>query len=74
VKHVGYLLREGLGDIEAVAANVEEGAAVAEAVLEAREIVADAVEGAEPLDEAGTSLRSSPCVAPRWAPTVVVFW
>jgi hypothetical protein len=23
VKHIGYLLREGLGDVEAVAANVE---------------------------------------------------
>jgi hypothetical protein len=34
VKYVGYLLREGLGDIEAMAADVEEGAAVAEAVLE----------------------------------------
>jgi hypothetical protein len=33
VKHVGYLLREGLGDIEAVAPDVEEGAAVAEAIL-----------------------------------------
>jgi hypothetical protein len=35
VKHIGYLLQEGLGDVEAVAADVEEGAAVAEAILEA---------------------------------------
>jgi hypothetical protein len=35
VKHIGYLLWEGLGNIEAVAADVEEGAAVAEAILEA---------------------------------------
>jgi hypothetical protein len=35
VKDVGYLLREGLGDIEAVAADVEEGAIVTKAVLEA---------------------------------------
>jgi hypothetical protein len=34
VKDVGHLLREGLGDIEALAANVEEGAAVAETILE----------------------------------------
>jgi hypothetical protein len=35
-----------------VSNDVEEGAAVAEAVLEAGEIVADAVEGARPLDKA----------------------
>jgi hypothetical protein len=35
VEDVGHLLREGLGDVEVVAADVEEGAAVAEAVLEA---------------------------------------
>jgi hypothetical protein len=34
IEDVGYLLRERLGDVEAVAADVEEGA-VAEAVLEA---------------------------------------
>jgi hypothetical protein len=39
-----------------VAADVEEGAAVAEAVLEAGEVVVDAVEGAEPLDKAGGDL------------------
>jgi hypothetical protein len=39
-----------------VAADVEEGAAIAEAVLEAGEIVADAVEGAEPPDKAGGDL------------------
>jgi hypothetical protein len=33
-------------------ANVEEGAAVAEAVLEVGQVVADAVEGAEPPDKA----------------------
>jgi hypothetical protein len=52
VKHVGYLLREGLGDVEAVAADVEEGAAVAEAVLEVGQVVVDVVEGAEPPDKA----------------------
>jgi hypothetical protein len=52
VEDVGHLLREGLGDVEAVAADVEEGAAVAEAVLEVGQVVADAVEGAEPLDKA----------------------
>jgi hypothetical protein len=39
-----------------VAADVEEGATVAEAVLEVGKIVTDAVEGAEPLDEAGGDL------------------
>jgi hypothetical protein len=39
-----------------VATDIEEGAAIAEAVLEAGKIVADAVEGAEPLDEAGGDL------------------
>jgi hypothetical protein len=70
-----------------VAANVEEGAAVAEAVIEADEVVADAVEGAESPDKsegnvsrrgsmgisAETSLWSLPHVAPWWAPTVEVF-
>jgi hypothetical protein len=36
-----------------VAADVEEEATVAEAILEGGEVVADAVEGAEPPDEAG---------------------
>jgi hypothetical protein len=45
VKHIGYLLREGLGDVEVVAADVEEGAAIIEAVLEVGQVVADAVEG-----------------------------
>jgi hypothetical protein len=39
-----------------VAANIEEGAAVTEAVLEAGEIVADALEGAKPPDKAGGNL------------------
>jgi hypothetical protein len=39
-----------------VAADVEEGAAIAKAVLEAGKIVADAVECAEPLDKAGGDL------------------
>jgi hypothetical protein len=56
VKHVGYLLREGLGDVEVVAADVEEGAAVAEAVLEVGQVVVDAVKGAEPPDKAGGDL------------------
>jgi hypothetical protein len=56
VEDVGYLLREGLGDVEAVAADVEEGAAVAEAVLEVGQVVADAVEGAKPPDKAGGNL------------------
>jgi hypothetical protein len=34
-----------------VAADIEEGAVVTEAILEAGQIVADAVEGTEPLDE-----------------------
>jgi hypothetical protein len=54
--HIGYLLWERLGNVEAVAADVEEEAAIAEAVLEAGEVVADAVEGAEPLDKAGGDL------------------
>jgi hypothetical protein len=56
VEDVSYLLREGLGDVEAVTADVEEGAAVAEAVLKVGQVVADAVEGAEPPDEAGGDL------------------
>jgi hypothetical protein len=56
VEDVGHLFREGLGDVEAMAADVEEGAAVAKAVLKAGKVVADAVEGAEPLDEAGGDL------------------
>jgi hypothetical protein len=35
VEDVCHLLREGLGDIEVVAADIEEGAVVAEAILEA---------------------------------------
>jgi hypothetical protein len=35
VEDVGHLLWQGLGDVEAVAADVEEGAAVAKAILEA---------------------------------------
>jgi hypothetical protein len=35
VEDIGYLLWEGLGDIEAVAADVEEGATVAEVILKA---------------------------------------
>jgi hypothetical protein len=56
VEDVCHLLREGLGDIEAVAADVEEGAAVAEAILEVGQIVANTVEGAEPPDKAGGDL------------------
>jgi hypothetical protein len=52
VKHISYLLQEGLGDVEAVAADIEEGADVAKDILEAGKIVADAVEGVEPPDEA----------------------
>jgi hypothetical protein len=55
VKDVGYLLREGLGDVEAVAADIEEGA-TAEAVPEAVQVVTDAVEGAKPPDKAGGDL------------------
>jgi hypothetical protein len=39
-----------------VAADVKEGAAVAEAILEAGQIVVDTVKGAEPLDKAGGNL------------------
>jgi hypothetical protein len=39
-----------------VAADVEEGAAVAEPALEVGQVIVDAVEGAEPLDEAGGDL------------------
>jgi hypothetical protein len=39
-----------------VAADVEKGAIVAEAVLKAGEVLADAVEVAEPLDKAGGDL------------------
>jgi hypothetical protein len=45
-----------------VATDVEEGSAVAEAVLEAGQVVTDAVEGAEPLDEAG----GDPLTRNRW--------
>jgi hypothetical protein len=62
VEDVGYLFRERLGDIEAVAADVEEGATIAEAVLEACQVVTDAVEGAEPPDEAG----GDPLAGSRW--------
>jgi hypothetical protein len=61
VEDVGYLFREGLGDVEAVATDVEEGAAVAEAVLEASQVVADTFEGAKPPDEArGDPLAGDP--------------
>jgi hypothetical protein len=63
IEDVGYLLREGLGNVEAVAVDVEEGAA-AEAVPEAVQVVADAVEGAEPPDEAGGDLLAGD----RWDP------
>jgi hypothetical protein len=53
IEDISYLLRERLGNVEAVAADVEEGAAVTETVPEAGQVVADAVEGAKPLDEAG---------------------
>jgi hypothetical protein len=36
--------------------DVKKGATVAEAILEVGQVVADAVEGAEPLDEAGGDL------------------
>jgi hypothetical protein len=39
-----------------VAADVEEGATNAEAVPEAGEVVADVIEGAEPLDKSGGDL------------------
>jgi hypothetical protein len=39
-----------------VAGDVEEGSAIAESVLEAVEVVADAIEGAKPLDEARCDL------------------
>jgi hypothetical protein len=52
VKDVSHLLREGLGDVEAVAADIEEGATVAEAVLEVGQVIIDVVEGAEPPDKA----------------------
>jgi hypothetical protein len=39
-----------------VAIDIEEGAAVAEAVLKVGQVVADAVEGAEPPDKAGGNL------------------
>jgi hypothetical protein len=39
-----------------VATDIDEGATVAEAVLEAVEVVADAVEGAKPPDKAGGDL------------------
>jgi hypothetical protein len=45
-----------------VAADIEEGAAIAEAVLEAGQVIADAVEGAKPLDEAG----GDPLAGNRW--------
>jgi hypothetical protein len=56
VKHIGYLLREGLGNVEVVAADVEEGAVVTEAVLEVGQVVIDAVEGTKPPDKAGGDL------------------
>jgi hypothetical protein len=65
VKHIGYHLREGLGDVEAVAADVKEGAAVVEAVLEVVQVVADAVEGAEPPDKARGDLLADSVMAPE---------
>jgi hypothetical protein len=56
IEDVGHLLWEGLGDIEAVAVDVEEGATVAEAALKVGQVVTDAVKGAKPLDEAGGDL------------------
>jgi hypothetical protein len=56
VEDVGHFLREGLGDVEAMTADVEEGATVAEAALEVGQVVVDAVEGAKPPDEAGGDL------------------
>jgi hypothetical protein len=56
VKHIGYLLRERLGDVKVVAADVEEGAAVVKDVLEVGQVIADAVEGAETLDKSGGDL------------------
>jgi hypothetical protein len=61
VEDVGYLLWEGLGDIEAVAADVKEGA-TAKAVPKAVQVVTDAFEGAEPPDEAG----GDPLAGDRW--------
>jgi hypothetical protein len=54
VGDVGYLLWERLGDgnIEAVSTDVEEGAAVVKAILEAGEIAVDAVDGAKPQNKA----------------------
>jgi hypothetical protein len=45
-----------------VAADIEEGAVAAEAVLEAGQVFVDAVEGAEPPDEAG----GDPLAGDRW--------
>jgi hypothetical protein len=61
VEDVSHLLRERLGDIEMMAADVEEGAAIAEAIPKAGEVVGDAVKGAEPPDEAG----GDPCAMSR---------
>jgi hypothetical protein len=61
IEDVGYLLREGLGNVETVAADVEEGAAT-KTVPETVQVVADAVEGAKPLDEA----RGDPLARDRW--------
>jgi hypothetical protein len=54
VRHVGYLLWEWLGDgdVEVVTTDVEEGPAVAEAILEAGEVVVDTVDGAKHQDKA----------------------
>jgi hypothetical protein len=52
IEDIGYLFREGLGDVEAMVADIEEGAAVAEAVLEVGQVVIDAVKGAKPPDKA----------------------
>jgi hypothetical protein len=39
-----------------VTADIEEGATIAEAILEVGQVVADAVKGVEPPDEAGGNL------------------
>jgi hypothetical protein len=46
-----------------MAADVEEGATIAKAVLEVGQVVIDAVEGAEPPDEAGGDLLAGEVLA-----------
>jgi hypothetical protein len=55
-----------------VAANVEEGAVIAEAVLEAGQIVADAVEGAKPPDKAKATFSPRVDGDPGWNLTPVI--